>query len=68
MSEEMGSKGLLAFWATQIRRVPLTFLQHRPYKWRGRFLDVSPCFSTNGAVLAPETWCHVMAELGLYCR
>ena len=40
----------------------LTFLQHRPYKLRGLFLDVSPCFPTNGARLASETWCHAMAR------
>ena len=38
-----------------------TFLQHKPYKLRGLFLDVSPCFSTNGAGLTLENWCHTMS-------
>ena len=42
-----------------------TFLQHRPYKSRGVFLDVSPYVSTRGRVLAPETWCHAVSVWAL---
>jgi len=31
-----------------LRLVCLAFLQHRPYKFRGLFVDVSPCFPVNG--------------------
>ena len=37
----------------------LTFLQHRPYKLRGVFLDVSRYVSMRGSVLVPGAWCHV---------
>ena len=48
----------LAF-LTRIKEIhSLAFLQHRPYKSRGVFFDVSRYVSTRGPILATKTWCH----------
>jgi hypothetical protein len=45
----------------------MTFLLQQPFKLRA-FFDVSRYFSTEGAGLATETWCHVTLNTLLIYR